>query len=347
MDESSELASPASASPPPRRRLRKAVGAGAWLYLALLLAVWAFLRAAGDRWWLGTLFLFGPRWVWWVPMLVLAPAVCLWRPRTLGLLAMAAIVALWPLMGLHVSWRVAPPATGAPHLRVLTCNVHAFALDHRALMRLIADTRPDVVALQEWRPEFQRELFDGSWYTLTGSENFLASRYPILRPGEVGSPHAPFGGFAIGCQLVTPMGLVPCFDVHLASPHTSFQTVLEAGGAGVQQVRNNIAARAEESEFLSRAAAQAGTAAVLAGDFNLLRDSTIYRRWWSGFNDAFWSAGWGFGYTYYAGGTAVRIDHVLTGKGWRCTSCQVQPAVGSPHRPLLVDLEWVGASPSH
>ena len=344
MDESSELAPPAT-SPPPPRRLRKAVGACAWLYLALLLAVWAFLRLAGDRWWLGTLFLFGPRWVWWVPMLVLAPAACLWRPRAVGVLAVAALVALWPLMGLHLSWRVAPAAPGSPRLRVLTCNVHSFALDRRALARLIAQTQPDVVALQEWRPEFQHELFDGSWYCLTDGEIFLASRYPIVRAGEVVSPHARFGGFAMRCQLAAPIGLVPFFDVHLASPHTSFEAVLKAGRAGVEQVRGNIAARDEQSQEFSREAVQAGPAAVLAGDFNLLSDSTIYRRWWSGFADAFWSAGAGFGYTYYAGGTAVRIDHVLTGKGWRCTSGQVQPAVGSPHRPLLVDLEWVGGSP--
>jgi len=343
MDESSDVRqSQGPPKPAPRRRLRGSVAIGACLYLGLLLAVWAFLFAAGDRWWLGTLLLFGPRWLWWLPMLVLAPAACLWRPRALGILTAAAVVALGPLMGLHFSWHVAPHVPGAPRLRLLTCNVHSSALDRHALALQIAQAQPDVVALQEWRPQFQRELFGSGWYCLTGGEIFLASRYPIIRPGEVVGPEAPNEGFAVRCELVTPAGLVPFFDVHLASPHTSFEAVLGAGRAGREQVRENIAERRRESETLSRSAAEAGPAAVLAGDFNLLRDSAIYRQWWTGFADAFWSAGSGFGYTYYAGGTAVRIDHVLTGKGWRCTKCQVQPSVGSPHRPLLVDLEWVG-----
>jgi vancomycin resistance protein VanJ len=58
---------------PGRRRLVGIVLAGlAWLYLALVLGLWLVLRTASDRWWPATLLLFGPRWVWLLPLAVLA-----------------------------------------------------------------------------------------------------------------------------------------------------------------------------------------------------------------------------------------------------------------------------------
>ena len=45
-----------------------------WLYVVALLAVWLLLRFGGDRWWLATVMLFGPRWVYGLPLLLLVPA---------------------------------------------------------------------------------------------------------------------------------------------------------------------------------------------------------------------------------------------------------------------------------
>ena len=71
-------------------------------------------------------------------------------------------------------------------------------------------------------------------------------------------------------------------------------------------------------------------------------DSTIYRRDWSNYRDAFSDAGLGYGYTEWPQKSGrlvgVRIDHVLTGPGWRCRRCWVEPDVGSDHLPLLADL---------
>jgi endonuclease/exonuclease/phosphatase (EEP) superfamily protein YafD len=101
-----------------------------------------------------------------------------------------------------------------------------------------------------------------------------------------------------------------------------------------------------ESEDACRFARRLGAKAILAGDFNLPVDSAIYREHWSGFHDAFSDAGLGFGYTEWPRMRrcifGVRIDHVLTGDGWRCRRCWVGPDVGSDHLPLLADLSFVG-----
>ena len=64
-----ELDSPViDKSEPPRRvRWRLLLAGGIWIYVAamVLLALW--MHAYGDRRWLATLFLFGPRWVCAVP----------------------------------------------------------------------------------------------------------------------------------------------------------------------------------------------------------------------------------------------------------------------------------------
>ena len=42
-----------------------------WLYAAMLAAVWLLLDFGGDRWWLATVMLFGPRWVYGLPLALL------------------------------------------------------------------------------------------------------------------------------------------------------------------------------------------------------------------------------------------------------------------------------------
>jgi endonuclease/exonuclease/phosphatase (EEP) superfamily protein YafD len=78
---------------------------------------------------------------------------------------------------------------------------------------------------------------------------------------------------------------------------------------------------------------------LVMGDFNTPPESAIFRRVWGRYTDAFASAGWGWGYTFFTmRKIAVRIDHILAGPGWYCERCWVGPDVGSPHRPLLAEL---------
>ena len=40
----------------------------------------------------------------------------------------------------------------------------------------------------------------------------------------------------------------------------------------------------------------------------------------------------------------MRIDHILTTSAWTCTRCWVAGSVGSPHQPLIADLQWNGTA---
>jgi endonuclease/exonuclease/phosphatase (EEP) superfamily protein YafD len=104
-----------------------------------------------------------------------------------------------------------------------------------------------------------------------------------------------------------------------------------------------IALREHESEVASRWVGEVPDPVLIAGDFNMPTDSGIYQRSWSAYTNAFSEAGLGFGYTKFTRRMGIRIDHVLAGRGWRCRRCWVGPDVGSDHRPVLADYDWVGA----
>src|SRR5262249_22127307 len=107
---------------------------------------------------------------------------------------------------------------------------------------------------------------------------------------------------------------------------------------GPSGIRANIARRWEQSEDVAAAAAKVKEPLLLANDFNTPPESAIFRVVWAAYNDAFSTAGWGWGYTFYGAHTMVRIDHVLATPGVTCTRCWVGPSIGSPHHPVLADL---------
>jgi endonuclease/exonuclease/phosphatase (EEP) superfamily protein YafD len=87
---------------------------------------------------------------------------------------------------------------------------------------------------------------------------------------------------------------------------------------------------------------------IVLGDFNMPTDSTIYRRDWAGFHNAFSLTGWGTGQTVRENLRGIelstRIDHILTGNDWWPVRSWVGPNVGSQHLPLVADLAWRGPS---
>jgi len=311
-------------------------------YLAMLLLLWAIIHFVGERWWLAALILFGPRWVLAIPLALLAP-LALWRsPKLLWVLAICVIVLAGPLMDLCIPWgRVFHSRGSGFQVRVLTCNTHANAIRKAELAQLIDSTQPQVVALQEWSGGYDGPtLGEGKWYVLTDHELRVQSRWPIRKVGHIVSEGWAYGS-AIHYEIQSPSGTIPFFALHLASPHNALESAVNLEDTAARQIEGNQAQRRQQSEDLSRAAQAAGERVILAGDFNLPRDSEIYRDSFSTFEDAFSAGGFGFGWTYTHHGTSTRIDHVLSGIGWKCRRCWAAASVGSPHRPLIAELELI------
>ena len=324
-----------------------------WLYAVALVALWLLLSFGADRWWVATVAMYSPRWLWALPLVLLLPVALLLRRRAILLLLAASIVLLvGPVMRLCVPWRRLLPAgdgvISAVPIRVATLNADHDDLDAEALRRWVEHNRPDVFALQDFTARNADVVFGTDpavhgWHVRRDGELLLASRFPLTPLGVYHDAKfsAGDGGTLAAYDLQTPAGTVHLFNLHVATPRYSLLAVLDTGWAGAGQVRTNIERRRRQAELARRwvdeAAAKGGRVLVL-GDFNMPPDSAIYRQFWSDFSNAFSTAGFGFGSTHFTRHTAVRIDQVLAGPGWRFRRAWVGPFVGSAHRPLVADV---------
>jgi vancomycin resistance protein VanJ len=310
-----------------------------WLSVAIVVSAWAAIHA-GDVWWPGTVLLFGPRWLLALPLIPLVLAATLWRRRSLPVLAMALLLLLGPLMGFNIPWRGDVPA-GPPRLRmrVLTCNIHYKRPLKRSLQRLLDDADPDVVAVQELPGEVPIDYFTGEgWHVRREGRLLFASRYPIGQANSLGTQSMQLPGLIMRYELDTPGGAIVLYSLHLASPREGLYDTTHHPESGNVELEDNSVVRFRQSESLAHIVERETKPVLLMGDFNTPPESAIFRRVWDRYHDAFTEAGWGWGYTFLGGRTAVRIDHILAGPDWYCERCWVGPFIGSPHRPVLADL---------
>ena len=338
----------------PHSRARRILAVAVALYLASVLLVWALLRFQADVWWPATLILFGPRWIWGLPLVVLAPLAALRDRRLLAALAAAALVVAFPIVGLTVALTrraaVAPssPEAAPPRrLRLMTYNVGEGTSNGADLFRMMAEVSPDVVAIQECGAVTRvAQRQPGERYSIIGhGELCLLSRFPIEKK-EAMDPEVirALGGTGSLVRYVVhlPAGDVSLVNVHLATVREGLDAVLAHGLAGVPALKENLATRwamsAQARSFVDRASLPL----LVAGDFNLPTDSAIYRRDWSSFTNAFSTAGNGLGTTKRTRWFGVRIDHVLLGPGWSCERAFIGPHLDGDHRPVVADLTWSG-----
>jgi endonuclease/exonuclease/phosphatase (EEP) superfamily protein YafD len=327
-----------------------------WPYGLGVVAVWLLLWQGGDRWWFATLMLFGPRWIYGLPLIALVPAALKVRRRLLLPLALSAGVVAEPIMGFCLPWQTLG-RSDEPTLRVLSWNVQEHAADTATLAALIAATNPDVVALQECCPNCEQPTWPAGWHVHRQGHLVTASHYPIetvefSQRRWPPSEWPPTNG--LRCVIQTPNHRIGFVNIHLRTPREGLSAVLSrrtlVSPSKSAALLEEIEYRRLESEELQAWISQFPGPLVIAGDFNMPADSAIYRRTWSKYTDAFSAAGCGFGHTKHTqvlGLTyGARIDHILAGPGWRPCRAWTGPDSGSDHLPLLADLVWTDLAPS-
>jgi endonuclease/exonuclease/phosphatase (EEP) superfamily protein YafD len=287
--------------------------------------------------------MFGPTWVWALPLAGLIPLAVVFRFRALPTLVIGSVLVVGPVMGFRLPWRqVFAKETRGIRIRVLTCNVDSQNLDAAALARLLDESRPDIVALQEWSPEHAQPVFgQQGWHVRAGKGTCLASRFPIKHV-EALTDQEGWRDFISRYDLDSPAGEVHFFNVHLATPRPGLEAVLAHRWRGIPDLKVNIALRQRESEQASQWVGRCAGPVLIAGDFNIPSESNIYRDWWDHYADAFAEVGLGLGYSKFTRWYGIRIDHILADPGWHCRHCWVGLDVKSDHRPVIADLERIG-----
>jgi len=323
----------------------------AWGYLAFVGALCLILFVGGDRWWPATVLLFSPRWLALLPLLLLTP-IAIWQNRgSLIPLLCTAVVVAGPFMGLRTG--IAPQSGSAtPVVRVVTCNIEAGSFDAEALARLMQETRADIVALQECPRDIRQKLrLAKAWYGVEDGGLAIFSRYPLKQGITLKSMHPPHKWprtSLLGCTVMAPGGELAFHTLHLPSPRYGLQnildrtTVLSLSRTGMLQ--RETAERRRTAGQVRRVIAAQSLPVIIAGDFNMPVESSIYRETWNEYANAFSSVGRGYGLTEFASirgiGIGVRIDHVLSSNGLKALLCETGPDVGSDHLPVIADIGW-------
>jgi vancomycin resistance protein VanJ len=320
-----------------------------WTYTIFIAASWLFLYQGGDRWWPATLILFGPRWLFSLPLLILVPLTAWLERRYLIVLAFAAAILFIPFMGLCVPWKTA--VTQAPTIRVLSCNIGGNDTDMKRLKQLIQTSNADIVVLQDCKNNAPINI-PPRWKFIRTDEFIVASHYPInlhTSYKSIEPVHNRPKSYFLQCQIRTPLGELSVTSIHLPSPHKSLSSLLDRNTilnlSKVSRMNEQMAWRNKASREISQFLQKENLPKIIAGDFNMPVESVFYRRYWSNYTNAFSEAGFGYGLTVKAiirgFEHRIRIDHILTQGPLAVENCHIGEDIGSDHLPVIAEIRRI------
>lgn len=338
------------------------------MYLLVMIGTWGALITLSETWLPATILAYGPRFVVLLPLAMLLPFGMLFAQRSLVFSFLAAAVGLHGIMGFRAGISSSlPERPAAGNIRILSLNIQGGGIVADRLSELL-DFQADVLHFQECSDLFaalvrQRGLYVTRYRTLC-----TASRWPIVsvdsmpRQAFESVSRFGFGGTAYVMRTIIshPAQALQTVNLHLETPRKGLEAILNRSGES--QVPDdlegrlpidptvdvgydiNTRVRDRESERAAGWAARRSLRLPLlvAGDFNLPVESSIYRRYWGGFRNAFEERGVGFGHTKVEGRLIrARIDHVLFRPGsFEVVFAGVGPDIGSDHRPVVADLRF-------
>ena len=315
------------------------------LYAVPLLIVLGGNITGPEDWWLTAFNLYLPQWMWLVPLALLLPWY-VWRAGRwvwvpIGLLALVLV----PIMGLslHPGTKAAP--AGGIHLRVMTYNIKWAKTDAQAIIHDIETNKPDLLLMQDAGGDtLQRELgtFLHGWNVTAIDQFIIASRLPLSGSDVRWISYPDQSHRVMRAILTVGEREIVVYSCHLESPRFGLAGMRHPR-AGLTQWQANIALRVNESKRLADFVHGETLPVLLGGDLNAPAQSVVCKNLFSaGLNDAFSSAGSGYGYTYgtttRVGRPYVRIDHVMTSPQWQTLACWVGNSVGSDHCPVFADV---------
>ncbi len=252
-------------------------------------------------------------------------------------------------MGLTIQFSKSRPS-GVKSLRVISCNLQNGKFELNALNNLIVSSRPDVVALQEYPVHLQIKALEG-WHHLYEADLHIFSRFPVIK-GESRKAFVPLHSWPRSCFLygtvLTPAGNLTVATVHLPSPRYGLQNILDR--STLISLKRKILLidetiyRRKVSKEIAGVVTSLPSPKIIAGDFNMPVESSIYKEYWSAYRNAFSDVGTGYGWServsVFRIPVAVRIDHILLDKGIVPTLCETGPDIGSDHLPVIADIAF-------
>ncbi len=323
-----------------------------WTNLVLISAVFLLLQLVSEGWWLSTVFVYLPRIPWILPSLILIPVSIRYAWKTSFINLVAMLLVLGPVMNFQGNGFFRPAIDRTAYrLTVVSCNVQTFRPDFQQVVNELHRIDPDVILFQEAFEDHPlvETLFNG-WNLHRVDEYLAASKMPLKFIDTCFVP-----GFervtVVHYELETPQGTVAIFNVHQTSPRRSLTQLKPWSlltGSGVESVEQETTLRDVEA-MKTRAFTQSKKSnqpSIIAGDFNMPNDSSLFRTHWGDLTDAYATAAVGYGYTSPCQTKKVwpnntpwaQVDHILSSHQWQVERCWIGHSGGSDHRLIAAQL---------
>lgn len=328
----------------------------AWFY-ASLVVLWLVLHVwLGDTvWCLALLSAFAP--CFFLPLTLILPTCFIYRRRSFWTSAISPALIFLLLYG-HLflpAWPTASVTDEAP-LTVMSFNIWGGSQSKEAARVILANGTPDIVALQELRPQMAELLIEevGDFYPhrvldIGIPDNALGvlSRYPLT---ELDSRHLSGSGSQIQVlQVEVNHQTLTLYNCRIQG--SNILVYFERGVSIADEVKANLQARGTLVQQLIADIATRPGPVIVAGDLNSTDQSDVYAILTRDLTDAHQAVGWGFGHTFpaYAGSfrgipiipRQMRLDMIFYSEGFVALNSCVSSIHGeSDHLPVLAQLAW-------
>lgn len=309
------------------------------------LAIWYLIR-----WWIGDqlypirIFNYGAPWL--LSGLVIVLIIMGWPYRQKTWWRTLIVSTLFITLPIFLPFLPHSNAVSSPTVsyKIVSYNVCKSNWDFKALIDVIRQAQPDLLLLQELRPDYAQRLPErlsnlyadeqGKSYFMYDSllNQAVISRYP-LAPLEPALSQ----GRVQKVKMETPQGLVEVWNVHANQPFFWQQHY-------------------QELTALAKAISLVEEPLIVGGDFNTTDQSEIYRLITAHLYNAHQQAGWGFGFTFPAPNAdvycnydfqqslippMVRIDHIFYSHHFYAHQAEtLSDGGGSDHLPIMAELSW-------
>lgn len=239
------------------------------------------------------------------------------------------------------------------NLSVMNYNVRLFNVFNwiddpnlkQNLSRFISEKAPDILCMQEYRPDQSVHLEGYYKYEKLSGEKVkngqaILTTYPIINSGSIEFPHT--SNNAIFADILVENDTIRIYNVHLQSSKID-PTVEKLAKENSENLFNRVSStfkmqQSQAEQFLQHKK-QCPYQMIICGDFNNTAYSYVYKEIKGDLNDAFVEAGNGFGRTFDFKFFPVRIDFVLVDDGFNINAFKTFDVQYSDHYPIMAKVK--------
>ncbi|MBA6154244.1 endonuclease/exonuclease/phosphatase family protein [Gelidibacter maritimus] len=210
------------------------------------------------------------------------------------------------------------------------------------ISQFIQEKKPDIISMQEYRPDDGLKLKDYHRFEAVGGERIkngqaIFSKFPIVNTGSIEFPST--YNNAIFADVVRGKDTIRIYNVHLQSlkiDANSDPLKNEAAENLFRRVGSTFRMQQAQADLFLEHKANSTYKTIICGDFNNTAYSYVYKKIKGDYlRDAFVEAGNGFGRTFDFKFFPVRIDFILVDQNFDINGFRTYNVKLSDHFPIM------------